>query len=260
MNTNVVLGLILLLLMVLVGGKKGVKSYVSLFINIGIIIVMLFFLMDPKMNPIILTLIASVLIVCVNLFYVNEVNYKTKLAFVSTMVTLLILFFFIYVMTNIAMIQGFGEEEIDELAPYSLMIGIDFIKVSVSIVIISTVGAVADVAIAISSPMRELVYHNPKIRRKDLFASGMRIGRDILGTDTNTLFFAFIGGYLGLVLWFKDLSYSLGDIANSKVFVAEMITILCASTGIALVIPITSWINALYLTRKQERQELEHGD
>lgn len=257
MNTLVVLALILFVLMVFVGGKKGAKSFLSLFINFGILIVMLFFMMNPSMNPIVLTLLASILIVCVNLFYVNEVNLKTKLAFISTMLTLIILFVFIYLMTNAAMIQGFGEEEIDELAPFSLFIGIDFVKVSVSIVIISTVGAITDVAIAISSPMSELIHHNPEMRRKDLFASGLRIGRDILGTDTNTLFFAFIGGYLALVLWFKDLNYSIGDIANSKVFVAEVVTILCASIGIALVIPITSWINAYYLTRKQEN--IEHN-
>ncbi len=252
MNTLLILAIILFGLMAFVGGKKGVRSYFSLFINFGILLIMLFFMLDPKMNPIILTLIACVAIVSVNLFYVNEVNLKTKLAFVSTMATLVILFVFIYLMTNLSMIQGFGEEEIDELAPYSLMIGIDFVKVGVSIVIISTVGAMTDVAIAISSPMRELIYHNPSIERKELFTSGMRIGRDILGTDTNTLFFAFIGSYLALVLWFKDLSYSIGDIANSRVFVAEVVTILSASIGIALVIPVTSWVNAFYLTRKNE--------
>lgn len=252
MNTLLILAIILFGLMAFVGGKKGIRSYFSLFINFGILLIMLFFMLDPKMNPIILTLIACIAIVSVNLFYVNEVNRKTKLAFVSTMATLVILFVFIYLMTNLSMIQGFGEEEIDELAPYSLMIGIDFVKVGVSIVIISTVGAMTDVAIAISSPMRELIYHNPSMRRKELFTSGMRIGRDILGTDTNTLFFAFIGSYLALVLWFKDLSYSIGDIANSRVFVAEVVTILSASIGIALVIPVTSWVNAFYLTKKNE--------
>lgn len=255
MNTLLVLAGILFVLMVLVGGKKGAKSFISLFINFGIIILMVFFMMDPNASPIILTLIASIFIVCINLFYVNEVNDKTKMAFASTMVTLIILFVFINFMTSAAMIQGFGEEEIDELAPFSLLIGIDFVKVSVSIVIISTVGAMTDVAIAISSPMNELIQYNPAMTRKDLFTSGMRIGRDILGTDTNTLFFAFIGGYLALMLWFKDLSYSVGDIVNSKVFVGEVVTILCASIGIALVIPITSWINALYLTRKKVQEK-----
>lgn len=252
MNTLIVLAFILLFLMILVGGKKGVKSFISLFINFGILILMVFFMMDPQANPIILTLIASTCIICINLFYVNEVNAKTKMAFISTVSTLVLLFVFIYFITKVAMIQGFGEEEIDELAPFSLFIGIDFVKISVSIVIISTVGAMTDVAIAISSPMNELIQYHPSMKRKELFASGMRIGRDILGTDTNTLFFAFIGGYLALMLWFKDLSYSFGEIVNAKVFVGEVVTILCASIGIALIIPITSWINAVYLTSKRK--------
>ena len=112
------------------------------------------------------------------------------------------------------MIQGFGEEEIEELSMFSLYIGVDFVKIGASVIIMSTIGAITDTAIAISSPMREIFHHNPSISRKDLFTSGLSIGKDILGTSTNTLFFAFFGGYLALLIWFKDLSYSIG--ANRK--------------------------------------------
>ena len=78
------------------------------------------------------------------------------------------------------------------------------------------------------------------------------MGEDILGTSTNTLFFAFFGGYLALLIWFKDLSYSVGEIVNSKIFSAEMITIFCAGTGVALVIPITAWITAYFFVKNKE--------
>lgn len=248
MNVLVILAIILCLLMIAVGGRKGAKSFVSLMLNFGIFIIMLFFMMDVTLNPIIITLIGSVAMVCVNLFFVNEINKKTKLAFVSTIVTLTILFSFILFITNLSMIQGFGEEEIVELAPFSLEIGIDFVKITAAIVIISTVGAITDVAIAISSPMQEIKKYSPSIERNSLFRSGMTIGRDILGTDTNTLLFAFIGSYLTLILLFKDLSYSIGEMINAKIFIGEVITILCASIGIAIIIPITALINAIYLT------------
>jgi uncharacterized membrane protein len=209
----------------------------------------IFFMMDPHANPIILTLIACTLISCINLFFINEVNSKTKTAFVASMITIAIMLLFIAVVTEKAMIQGFGEEEIDELSIFSLYIGVDFVKIGASVIIMSTVGAITDVAISITSPMREIFNHHPSTSRKDLFASGISIGKDILGSNTNTLFFAFIGGYLALLLWFKDLSYSFGEIINSKVFGAEMIIILCAGIGIALVIPIASWINAYFLVR-----------
>ena len=68
------------------------------------------------LDPIILTLIACTVISCINLFYINEVNTKTKTAFISSMITIVMLLFFIVIVTEKAMIQGFGEEEIEELS------------------------------------------------------------------------------------------------------------------------------------------------
>ncbi|KAB2332120.1 YibE/F family protein [Cytobacillus depressus] len=252
MNVLVLLAVILFILMTLIGGSKGVRSFISLFLNFGVILLTVIFMTNPNANPIILTMIACTVISCINLFYINEVNSKTTTAFLSTIITIAGLLIFINIITGMAMIQGFGEEEIEELGMFSLFIGVDFVKIGASVIIMSTIGAITDVAISITSPMREIFNHHPLISRKDLFISGLNIGKDILGSNTNTLFFAFFGGYMGLLIWFKDLSYSVGEIANSKVFSAEMITIFCAGIGIALIIPIASWINSYYLVGKRK--------
>src|SRR5690625_822318 len=261
MNTLVVLTIFLFILMLIVGGKKGVRSFISLFLNFIVVLLTVWIMMDPSANPIVLTVIACTIVSCINLFYINEINSKTITAFIATIITIIILIICIYLITKKAMIQGFGEEEIEEIRIFSLYIGIDFVKVSAAVIIMSTIGAITDVAISITSPMREVFRHHPNISRKELFTSGLTIGRDILGSNTNTLFFAFIGGYMGLLLWFKDLSYSFGQIINSKVFSAEMITIFCAGIGIALIVPIASLINAYYLVRRRKTVEmLEESD
>ncbi len=249
MNVLIVLSVILFLLMVLVGGKKGVRSFIALFINFGVLFMTILFMTDPNANPIVLTLIACMIISCVSLFYINEWNAKTTIAFISTIITIIIMLLFILFITKHSMIQGFSEEEIEEMGMYSMYLGVDFVKIGASVIIMSTIGAILDIAISITSPMREIHHHHPNISRKELFMSGMGIGRDILGTSANTIFFAFFGGYLALLIWFKELSYSPGQIINSKVFSAEMITILCAGTGVAIVIPITSWITAYVLVK-----------
>ncbi|MCM3358283.1 YibE/F family protein [Psychrobacillus sp. MER TA 171] len=251
MNVIVLLAGLLFLLMTVIGGQKGVRSFIALFFNFGVIIVTLFFMNAPTINPILLTFIACVLISCINLFYINKVNRTTKTAFIATIITTVILVAFITAITNKAMIQGFGEEETEELGMFSFYIGLDFIKIAVSVIIMSTIGAITDAAIAIASPMREMHYHHPNIERQELFRFGISIGRDILGTSTNTLFFAFFGSYLALLIWFKDLSYSVGEIVNSKVFSSEIITICCAAIGVTLVIPITAWITSYFLVGKQ---------
>ncbi|MFB5281046.1 YibE/F family protein [Peribacillus sp. Hz7] len=255
MNVLVLLAAILFILMILIGGKKGARSFFSLFLNFVVLLLTILFMTDPNADPIILTLIACAVISFINLFYINEMNSKTITAFISTIITIVILLFFIDMVTRNAMIQGFGEEEIEELSIFSLYIGVDFVKIGASVIIMSTIGAITDVAISITSPMREIFNHNPLISRKDLFTSGLSIGKDILGTNTNTLFFAFFGGYLGLLIWFKHLSYSVGEIVNSKVFSAEMISIFCAGIGIALIIPIASWINAYFLVKTRENNK-----
>src|SRR5699024_2203220 len=114
-----------------------------------------FFMTDVHVDPFFLVIIASAIISCFNLFLIIEVNSKTVTAFLSTILTVGILFFFIYLVTKSAMIQGFGEEEIDEIIPvYSLYIGVDFVKIAASVIIMSTLGAIIDVAISITSPMQ----------------------------------------------------------------------------------------------------------
>jgi uncharacterized membrane protein len=256
MNVLVCLGAILFLLMILIGGKKGVRSFIALFFNFGVLLLTVLIMTIPNANPIILTLIACTVISCINLFYINEVNTITKTAFISSIITIVVLLFFIVIVTEHAMIQGFGEEETEELSIFSLYIGVDFVKIGASVIIMSTIGAITDTAIAISSPMREMFHHHPFISRKELFTFGLNIGKDILGTSTNTLFFAFFGGYMALLIWFKDLSYSFGEVVNSKIFSAEMITIFCAGIGVALIIPITAWITAYFLVKTKEPKDL----
>lgn len=251
MTVQLWLATILFILMIVIGGKKGARSFVALFLNFAVLLFAIVLMNDPNMNPIILTLIACILISCISLFFISEVNIKTVTAFISTIITTGALLFFILMLTDAAMIQGFSEEEIEEIGAFSLYVGVDFVKIGASMIIMSTIGAIIDLSISISSPMREIAYHNPGISRKELFTSGLSIGRDILGTSTNTLFFAFFGGYMALLIWFKDLSYSFGEIINSKVFSSEMIFIGSAGIGVALAIPVTSWITAYYLVKKR---------
>lgn len=254
MNVLVWLSIILFILMKFVGGEKGTRSFIALFLNFGVTFVTML-LMGYKTNPIIITLIACMVISCINLFYINNVNIKSIAAFISTMITLLFLVTLIFIIVKKSKIQGFGVEEIEELNSFTLYVGIDFVKIAICTIIMGTIGAITDTSISISSAMNEICLHNPLIDRQNLFKSGMNVGKDILGTTTNTLYFAFIGGYLALILWFKDLTYSIGEVINSKVFSSEVISIFCIGTGAILIIPITAWLTAYILTKNQPVSE-----
>lgn len=252
MNVLVCLSIILFILMKFIGGEKGTRSFIALFLNFGVTFLTVFLMTVQTINPIILTLLACVVISCINLFYINSVSIKSVTAFISTLITLLFLLLLIFIFVKESMIQGFGIEELEELTSFTLYVGIDFGKIAVCTIIMGTIGAITDTSISVSSAMNEVYHHHPLISRYDLFKSGMNVGKDILGTTTNTLYFAFIGGYLALILWFKDLTYSLGEVVNSKVFSSEMISIFCIGTGAILTIPITAWLAAYILTKNKK--------
>lgn len=240
MSTLVLMSIVLFALMTYVGKWQGVRAFIAFFLNFGALIVLLFFLVNPDVPIILVTALLVVVVGVINLFFINGVHEKTKIAFASTLLTALLIFGWITWLNGMGSIQGFGEEEMDELTIFSLHVGLDFVKIGAAVIVMSTIGAIMDVAISIVTALYELAKYDRAVTRRELFASGIRIGRDILGTDTNTLFFAFFGGYLALLLWFKDLSYTFGEMINSKVFSAEMVTIFSAGMAIALVIPITT--------------------
>ncbi len=255
MNTLVVLSLILFSLMTFVGGRQGIRAFFALFLNFLMIILAIAFLANPDIHLFTVAMVLFIGIGIVNLFFINGVSMKTKAAFLALLLVVSGLFLFIKFVTSFAMIQGFGEEEIEELAPFSIYVGIDFIQIATIVMVMSAIGAMMDVAISVSTSMYEIAKRNETITLRQLFHSGISIGRDILGTDTNTLFFAFFGGYLALLIWFKDLSYSLGEMMNSKVFSAEMMTIFSAGIGIALIIPVTSFIMTLYVKKERKSKK-----
>ncbi len=253
MNIIIVLAFILFFLMEQVGGKQGVKAFSSMFFNMGVLYVAIR-LMANLFDPMLVTIISGFAISCIILFFNNKTGKKTIAAFLSVMITLLLMIFLVDKVGEIAKIQGFGEEEFDEISSYSLYIGINFTKLLGCTLIMGLLGAVIDVAVSVSSAVFEFHQNNPLLTKRALYNMGMNVGRDILGTMTNTIYFAFLGGYLALIIWFKDLSYSLGAIMNSKVFCAEILQILLSSLGATIIIPITSLIT-VYMVHLDQGKE-----
>lgn len=257
MTSISVLALILFVLMSVIGGKKGLLSFSVMVIHVSVIIVAVLIMTDPGASPIMITLIASVVISYVTLFFINGKNKKTTTAFLATMMTMVVLVGVIHLFVRFTNVGGFSTEEVEELAIYSFYFGVNFTEVITSVIILSTIGAVTDEAISVASPMYELFRHRPNQSRRALFVSGMRVGIDLLATSANTLFFAFFGSYLALLVRFFDMGYHLSEVLNAKVFVQEIVTILLSGMGVLLIVPVTAYLTAYRLTAR-DKSEASH--
>lgn len=246
MNVALVLLIILLVLMIVVGGQRGFQSFSTLFFNF-IILFFMIILIGAKLDPIKITIFGSIIISCITLFFINGFNIKTVSSLLSVAIVVLLTMLMTMKMGNNARIQGFGSEQSETISYLSLYVQLDFAKIVICQVLIGLLGAIIDVSISISSSMFEIYKNDSSVTKGSILKSGMNIGKDILGTMTNTLLFAYIGGFMTLIIYFNELHYSLVDILNAKVFCSEVFQILCGGIGIILIIPITALITSRIL-------------
>jgi len=120
-------------------------------------------------------------------------------------------------------------------------------------IIIGAMGAVMDVAISLSSSLWEIKEKAPLIKFKEMFSSGLTIGRDILGTMADTLILAYIGSSLTVVILLSVFSGSLLGLFNSEMIAVEILQALAGSFGILFAMPLTAlFCSIIYLKEKKE--------
>jgi uncharacterized membrane protein len=117
-------------------------------------------------------------------------------------------------------------------------------------ILIASLGAVMDVAMSLSSALAELKRVNPALSRRELWRSGMNIGRDMVGTMTNTLILAFVGTSLVTVirLWAQGPTWRM--LLSSGYFAVELISALSSSMGVVLAVPLTALIGSVFYGKK----------
>jgi uncharacterized membrane protein len=243
MNVILVLAVILFILMIIIEGEKGVHTFFTLLLNFIILFAMII-LIATKLDPIKVTIVGCIIISTISLVFINGINIKTISSLLSVTLVVLLTMLMTYKIGSYAKVQGFGKEQIETIIHLSTYVQIDFSKIVICQVLIGLLGAIIDVSISISSSIYEIFKSDKSITKQSIFKSGMNIGKDILGTMTNTLLFAYIGGFMTLIIYFNVLHYSFSDILNTKVFGAEIFQILCGGIGIILIIPITSLITS----------------
>lgn len=240
-----VLTLIFLILLLIVGKMKGLKTFICFYINYILIILYIIFI-SIGLNAVISAIVICLAVCFVSLFMINGNSIKAQMSFISICIVLLIMIIIVQFISRSANIQGFSADAIEGLTMYNLYINCNMTDVIIGVYLLCIIGTIIDTSISISSALNEIYVNNKKITLKDLFNSGMNIGRDILSTTVNTLFFVFLGGIIAFFFWHYRESF--GYIINYKALVQEIIELLFCFISSILIIPITSFITSFGLT------------
>lgn len=238
---------------VLVGGKVGVKSLVSLGLTVAALIFVLLPLLLKGWPTILTTFLICVLVTIATFVILGGVDKKTVCACLGTLAGIALATVFGILAQWILRIDGYRQEYAEALLQLR-QTGESAIGISGLItagVIVSALGAVMDVAMSISSALQELTRVDETLTAKQLLRSGMNIGRDMVGTMTNTLILAILGSGFTLIVYIYSLGLQPIQLLSSPYISLEAISAVASSIGVMLAVPLTTAICAAVYGKKQ---------
>ncbi|MCL2671692.1 MAG: YibE/F family protein [Clostridiales bacterium] len=238
-----------LLVTCLIGGKVGARSVIGLIVTIAFILRILVPLLTKRgWEPVASTVLMCIYTTIVSFVLLDGVQKKAMSATVGTLAGVFFAALLAYIAGKLCHIDGlqYNMSETDTLVQAQYQ-GIPIILrgLFVSGIMISALGAVNDVGMTIASSIHELRAVNRGLTWKQLFRSGMNIGRDAIATMTNTLILAFTGGALVHFVLIQIYQWPFASIINNDFIVGELISGLAGSIGIIMAVPFTAIVAAL---------------
>ena len=242
------------LILVLIGGKKGVMALLGLLYTLAGVWFLLIPMVLRGAPPIPSAVAVAALTAAASLLLLTGFTRKTLCAALGCVCGVAAAGLFAWIVGKLTPISGFNMGEAEDLVLRAGEQPLEIRGLLISGILIASLGAVMDVAMSISSACSELLALDPKITAGRLFRSGMNIGRDAMGTMANTLILAFAGASFNLLLLFQVYGYPMIQIFNSDAMAIELIQSISGSVGILLTVPLVSLFAALLLTRSSPKK------
>ncbi|HZK25049.1 MAG TPA: YibE/F family protein [Oscillospiraceae bacterium] len=228
-----------ILLLLLVGGRKGIVTIITLGITVLAVFRLLLPLLLRGYAPIPATVLVATGVTLITIIMIGGLHRKTFAAVIGTVGGVLVAGLLALYVGNAASLTGFSSEDAQMLL---FMEGgaIDVRGLLFAGIIIGALGAVMDVAMSIAAASYEVYAVNPAITIREQIKSGMNVGRAVMGTMANTLILAYVGASVPLLLLFMGYDTPYITIINSDLVATEVVRALAGSIGIIAAVPLTA--------------------
>lgn len=259
----------------IIGGVKGLKAIISLVLTVlavfciilptirsglpdGIVSFLTAIKVSPEIiasmgSPVFVTIVTSIGIILVAIAIIEGFNKKALAAMLGTAAGIVIAGVFATVFGKLMAISGLCEHSLMLMGTLEDSAAIDFKGIFLSGIIIGALGACMDVSVSISSALNELKEENPHITVRRMIKAGMNIGKDMMGTMTNTLILAYAGSSMALILIYMGSGMDFLTIINGEMMIEEVLRSIAGSFGLVLTIPFTTVVASLLMGRREER-------
>lgn len=243
------------LIMVLVGGKKGAAALYALVFTFICIVCVFVPLLYIGMNGILAAILTATLILSASIYIMNGWSLKTLCAIIGTTLGVAISGILAMIIGQMFHLSGMQSEDVESLLYISRRTNLDVGNVLYGGVLISSLGAVMDVSVSMVAAMDEVLAKAPHLKPKDLFQSGMRVGRDMMGTMSNTLILAYAGSATSTLLYVYAYEMTFVQTMGYNSITIEILCGLCGTIGVILTVPLVAAITAMILKPKPKARK-----
>jgi uncharacterized membrane protein len=246
------LALLFSIIIVIIGKKKGIKSLISLVVSFFIIIKFIIPKIMAGSSPLIVGILGSLIILAIIIYLTEGWNRKSHIAVISVFFSLVVTFIFSWIFTGLTRLTGLAQEE----AVFLLGTNngtMDFRGLLLTGILIGAVGVLDDVIVGQVESVRQIRKANPNLTNGQIFKSAYEVGNTHLGAIVNTLFLTYVGASLPLLLLFyvnPTGTASFAQIINNELVATEIVRTLVGSIGVALSMPISTWLATIWMKEK----------
>ena len=202
--------------------------------------------------PIASAVLTGILSTFITIYLVGGFNSKSSAAIIGTSISLIFAGALSMLAIYFAHLTGFAGEE--NMFLYTARPDLSFTGILSASMIIAALGALMDTAVSIASTVNEIYETDKSLTVRQLFKSGMNVGRDIIGTMSNTLILVYLGSSLPLVLLSSNID--MNKFFNLNQVATEILSAIIGSIAILACVPITAIISAI-LIKRQDRKKIE---
>lgn len=242
---------VFVIVVVLIGGKKGLSSIAGLIFTMFCIFFLFLPMIYRGISPVISAVIVVGITTVVTMVFIDGVSRKSTAAIIGTVLGVVVAGIFAWMFGKATGISGYNVSDIENLVYVEEKTDIKIGELLFAGILIAALGAVMDVGMSIASTLNELKEKNADLTVRELFLSGMNVGRDMMGTMSNTLILAFTGGSINTLVFIYAYNYQYRQIMNMYSVGVELMQGLSASMGVILTVPFTSLIAAWFLGRRK---------
>lgn len=237
------LGILFAVAVVALGRFTGARALLGLGLSLLVITAFVLPALIGGQNALLVALAGSAVVMFAVLYLAHGVTVQTSIAVLGTLASLALTVLLAGVFVAVTKLTGLGS---DETGLISATVGeLDLRGLLLAGIVIGSLGVLDDVTVTQASVVWELHLAKPTATVRELYRSGIRIGRDHIAATVNTLVLAYVGASLPLLVVYELAGSGLRDVLTSEVVAQEVVRTLVGSLGLVAAVPVTTLLAAL---------------